>query len=79
MTPLMMFFLKFGLLLAGVYVIVLLTPKMAEFIDRHRKPDEPDPPAPRPERVKDELITENNGAAADDKIDNKQNKDTGDN
>ncbi len=63
-----MFFLKLFILLAGVYVIVLLTPKLAAFIDKRRKPDDPDNPSPdnspeipepRPERVEDEKISEN--------------------
>lgn len=49
------FFLKLFILLAGVYVLILLTPKLAKFIDSHRKSaEEGQPPEePRPERVED--------------------------
>lgn len=53
-----MFFLKLIVLFAGVYVIIILTPKLAAFIDSHRKTgDRPD--EPRPERVQSENDTEN--------------------
>ena len=50
------FFLKLFILLAGVYVLILLTPKLAKFIDSRRKPNEEGQPPeePRPERVEDE-------------------------
>lgn len=63
MTPIAIFFLKFGILLAGVYVIILLTPKMAAFIDRLKKPGEAAPEAPRPERVQDDINSENSGSS----------------
>ncbi len=59
------FFLKMFLILAGIFVIILLTPKLAAFIDSRRKPgDEPD--GPRPERVEDEEKTENSAENGDD-------------
>ena len=48
-----MFFLKMFILLAGIFVIVLLTPKLAALIDKRRKPGD-NPEEPRPERVEDE-------------------------
>lgn len=49
------FFLKLAILLAGVYVIIILTPKIAAFIDKRRKPGEEEASAPRPERVDDDI------------------------
>lgn len=50
------FFLRLGLIFVGVYVILILTPKLAAFIDKRRKNQQP--PAPRPERVEDDEISE---------------------
>ena len=59
-----MFFLKLIVLFAGVYVIIILTPKLATFIDSRRKTgDRPD--EPRPERVQSENDTENLPADAE--------------
>ncbi len=57
-----MFFLKMFILLAGVYVIVILTPKLAAFIDKRRKNSEEEP---RPERVQDSENTENSAEEGD--------------
>ncbi len=52
---LMEFFLKCGLIFAGVYVIVLLTPKLAGYIDKKRAQNKsPYGEAPDPARVDDE-------------------------
>lgn len=53
------FFLKLAILFAGVYVLIILTPKIAAFMDKRRKPGEEVPEAPRPERVEDDENTEN--------------------
>lgn len=73
MTATAMFFLKFSILLAGVYVIVLLTPKIAAAIDRLRKPEDPTLEAPRPERVDDDIDKENNGGNAENNINLNEN------
>ena len=52
------FMLKIAILFAGVYVIILLTPKIASFIDKRRKPED-ELSAPRPERVDDDESAEN--------------------
>ena len=52
------FFLKLAILFAGVYVIIILTPRLAAFIDRRRK-NGGVPEEPRPERVQDDENKEN--------------------
>ena len=59
------FFLKLLILFAGVFVLTILTPKIAAFIDKYRKPGEEVPEAPRPERVEDDNFSENSGENAD--------------
>ncbi len=54
------FFLKLFVLFAGVYVIIILTPKIAALIDKHKKAAEQEPEAPRPERVEDDDKNEEN-------------------
>lgn len=56
------FFLKMFVLLAGVFAITLITPRLASFIDKRRGKGE-DPEEPRPERVENEDIDnkDNNG------------------
>ena len=66
MSSAALFFLKFLILLAGVYVIVLLTPHIAAWIDSLKK-DTSGPSAPRPERVDDDFNSENSGENADEK------------
>lgn len=53
MSTTAIFFLKLAILFAGVYILILLTPHIAAWIDS-RKKGVPDPEAPRPERVDDE-------------------------
>ena len=53
------FFFKMFILLAGVFVIALLTPKLAAFIDKRRSRGK-SPEEPRPERVEDDENAENN-------------------
>lgn len=48
------FFLKLTILFAGVYVIIILTPKIAAFIDKRRKPGKDASEEPRPERVQED-------------------------
>lgn len=60
------FFLKLIILFAGVYVLIVLTPHIAAWIDSLKK-NTPDPEAPRPERVDDDLNPENSGENTDDK------------
>lgn len=79
MPAIAMFFLKFGILLAGVYVIILLTPKMAAYIDRLRKPGDTAPEAPRPERVYDDVNSENDGKTAENYMEFNENNDIGEN
>ena len=57
---LMEFFLKCGLIFAGLYLIIVLTPKLADFIDKKRAQNKsPYGEAPDPARVDDEaLMTE---------------------
>lgn len=56
------FFIKFILLLAGVYVIAALTPKLAAYIDKRRASEKsPYESAPLPERVD----TEDNNSSKD--------------
>lgn len=64
------FFLRLAILFAGVYVLIILTPKIAAFIDKRRKPGEEVPEAPRPERVDDDEITEKSD---DDSVENDNN------
>lgn len=61
MTPTAIFFLKLVILFAGVYILTHLTPHIAAWVDSRRK-DAPE--APRPERVDDDLTSENSGDAA---------------
>lgn len=67
MSSAALFFLKFAVLLFGVYIIIRLTPYIADWLDKHRKNS---PEAPRPERVDDDFTQENSGeelsSAADD-------------
>lgn len=65
-------FLKLGILFAGIYFLILLTPKLAKFIDSRRKNDR-DPEAPRPERVQDDLtdVTEESGSEPENSVDDK--------
>lgn len=79
MSPLAIFFLKFGILLAGIYIIILLTPKLAAFIDRRKKPGETPPEAPRPERVQDDINSDNNGGFAENDTKSNENNDIGEN
>ena len=75
MTPTALFFLKLVILFAGVYILIHLTPHIAAWIDSLKK-DAPE--APRPERVDDDLTSENSGdginAPADDNT-NSNNQD----
>ncbi len=57
--------LKLLVLFAGVYVIIVLTPRLAAFIDKRKKSGPPE--EPRPERVEDDIKTEENGRESDDK------------
>ena len=56
------FLLKLAILFAGVYVIIILTPKIAAFIDKRRKPGASETSEasdePRPERVEEEADAE---------------------
>ena len=60
------FFLKMFVLFAGVYVLIILTPKLAAYIDRRRKQGS-EPKAPRPERVEDNEAIESHADKDDDK------------
>lgn len=54
---LMEFFLKCGLIFAGLYLIIMLTPKLADFIDKKRAQNKsPYGEAPDPARVDDEAL-----------------------
>ena len=54
---LMEFFLKCGLIFAGLYLIIVLTPKLADFIDKKRAQNKsPYGEAPDPARVDDEAL-----------------------
>lgn len=54
---LMEFFLKCGLIFAGLYLIIVLTPKLANFIDKKRAQiKSPYGEAPDPARVDDEAL-----------------------
>ncbi len=54
---LMEFFLKCGLIFAGLYLIIVLTPKLANFIDKKRAQNKsPYGEAPDPARVDDEAL-----------------------
>ena len=64
------FILKLGILFIGVYVIIILTPKIAAFIDKRRKPGEDVPEAPRPERVDDDENMENPAESGNESNDN---------
>ena len=66
MSTTAIFFLKLIILFAGVYVLILLTPHIAAWIDS-RKKWTAEPEAPRPERVDDDLNSENSGENADEK------------
>ena len=66
MSTTAIFFLKLIILFVGVYVLILLTPHIAAWIDS-RKKWTADPEAPRPERVDDDLNSENSGENADEK------------
>lgn len=71
------FLLRLSIMMAGVFVIAYITPKLAAFIDKRRikkqKDEQPDEPlfkspyesAPLPERVESELLTENDRADRD--------------
>ena len=53
----MEFFLKCGLIFAGLYLIIVLTPKLADFIDKKRAQNKsPYGEAPDPARVDDEAL-----------------------
>ncbi len=58
---LMEFFLKCGLIFAGLYVIIILTPKISAYIDKVRAQNKsPYESAPDPARVDDDACeTEN--------------------
>lgn len=60
------FFLKMLVLFAGVYVLIILTPKLAAYIDRHRKQGG-EPKSPRSERVEDNEAIESHADKDDDK------------
>lgn len=66
MSTTAIFFLKLIILFAGVYVLIILTPHIAAWIDSLKK-NTPDPKAPRPERVDDDLNPENSGENTDEK------------
>lgn len=78
------FMLRLAVLMAGVFVIAYLTPKLAAFVDKLRskktRDEQPDEPlfkspyesAPLPERVESDLLTEN-------KMADKNNSDSADN
>ncbi|MBQ8623317.1 MAG: hypothetical protein IJ424_02935 [Oscillospiraceae bacterium] len=57
----MEFFLKCGFIFAGLYVLIVLTPKIAAFIDKkraqHKSPYES---APDPARVDDDAFNDEN-------------------
>ena len=66
---LMEFFLKCGLIFAGLYLIIVLTPELADFIDKKRAQNKsPYGEAPDPARVDDEALktekTADNGEEA---------------
>ena len=61
------FFLKTAVLLAGIYVIVRLTPRLANLIDRRKSKEVSPEEKPRPERVEDEDNQEKSAAENDDK------------
>ena len=55
----MEFFLKCGLIFAGLYVIIVLTPKLAAWIDKVRAQNKsPYESAPDPARVDDEALND---------------------
>lgn len=64
---------KMGLLMLGVFIIALVTPKLASWIDKKRAQN-PSPygDEPSPERVDDDLISENDGS--EDSVRTDQNK-----
>ncbi len=58
---LMEFFLKCGLIFAGIYVLIILTPKLAAWIDKMRAQNKsPYESAPDPARVDDEAFNDEN-------------------
>ncbi len=60
----MEFFLKCGLIFAGLYLIIVLTPKLANFIDKKRaQKKDPYDGVPNPARVDDESIKTENDAS----------------
>ena len=59
------FMLKVVILFIGVYAIIILTPKLAAFIDKRRKAGEEVPEAPRPERVEDDENQKNDNESDD--------------
>lgn len=59
----MEFFLKCGLIFAGLYVIIILTPKLAAYIDKVRAQNKsPYESAPDPARVDDDASETKNNA-----------------
>lgn len=60
--------IKLAILFAGIYVIIIATPKLAAFVDKRRKKGE-EPETPRPERV-----GEDDNAEPGNSIDNEYNK-----
>ncbi len=59
----MEFFLKCGLIFAGLYVIIVLTPKIADYIDKKRAQNKsPYESAPDPARVDDATEPENDAS-----------------
>ncbi len=60
----MEFFLKCGLIFAGLYVIIVLTPKIAAYIDKKRAQNKsPYESAPDPARVDDDASKPENNAS----------------
>lgn len=61
-------FIKLGILFIGVYVLTVLTPKLARFIDRKKSGNNGSPEVPRPERVQnDDFLDIDDNSADDDK------------
>lgn len=73
------FFLKLFIILAGIYLIILITPKLAAFIDKQRKKSgtaDPTPEELQPERVEDKNIkSEKSEKIAEDGDDNEYKSD----
>lgn len=67
-----LFFIDMILLFAGIFVIAIITPKLAAFIDKQRaKNKSPYESAPFPERVDDDISADN---GADQNQDNDKEK-----